>query len=169
AIALIEQDQQKEAIGILNDLLKQNGLRTTFLATKAAAMAKSGEVEAAITLLEQALTVSPYNFSLRLLTGKLQTQAGKIKESEANLLAGSKLKPEEPSVWYELAEVHGLARNIVALHQARAEYYFLMGRYKDAISQLELAQTKNQGAYPASTVIEQRLQEFNEQRKANRF
>ena len=43
-----------------------------------------------------------------------------------------------------------VSENIVALHQAQAEYYFLMGRYKDAISQLELAQTKNQGAYPAS-------------------
>ncbi len=169
ALALMGKNQQKEAIQHLNELLQRDPLRTTFVVTKAEAMAQSGELDNATQLLENAIRYAKFSFPLRFFAGKLQVQAGKITEAEQNFIVASQLKPDEPAVWYELAEVHGLARNIVALHQARAEYFSLMGRYKEAIAQLELAQKKNQGAYPTSTVIDQRLQEIHQHRAKNRF
>ena len=47
--------------------------------------------------------------------------------------------PQDPMIWYRLAEVRGLAGNISGLHQARAEYFILIGVFDKAREQLRLA------------------------------
>ena len=45
----------------------------------------------------------------------------------------------DPQVWYWLAEVQGLSKNIVGLHQSRSEYFYLKGSYDQAIEHLRYA------------------------------
>ena len=51
----------------------------------------------------------------------------------------SRRRPNDPYLWYLLAEVQGLAGNIVGLHQSRAEYFALNGAMKQAVAQLNSA------------------------------
>ena len=45
-------------------------------------------------------------------------------------------RKEDAQIWYWLAEVQGLARKIICLHQSRAEYFYLTGNYDRSIEHL---------------------------------
>jgi predicted Zn-dependent protease len=77
--------------------------------------------------------------------------------AEEVLVAQSKLNPGDPGLWYLLAEVQGLAGNIVGLHQARAEYFILNGNLDQAEKQLNYALQLTRGDYLTSAKINQRL------------
>ena len=40
-----------------------------------------------------------------------------------------KRRPHDPDVWYQVAEVRGLSGNTIGLHQARGEFFALIGDY----------------------------------------
>ena len=48
-------------------------------------------------------------------------------------------RPKDPQVWYWLAEVQGLDKNVIGLHLSRAEYFFLTGAYETSIKHLRMA------------------------------
>jgi predicted Zn-dependent protease len=60
-------------------------------------------------------------------------------------------------VWYQLAEVRGLAGNISGVHQARAEYFILVGAFDRARKQLSLAIKLVAADFKRSAIIRQRL------------
>ncbi|PIE43645.1 MAG: hypothetical protein CSA50_03270 [Gammaproteobacteria bacterium] len=169
ALSLIDSRQYADASKLIDTLLVDSPYRISLVIAKAKALAGMGKVKAGLQLLEEAQKIRGINYPLKFYSGKLYLQAGEIELAEKCFREASQANSKEPAIWYELAEAHGLAGNIVALHQARAEYYFLQGRYTSAISQLELASKKNAGAYPASSVIEQRLSEITAIHKRNRF
>ncbi|PID41759.1 MAG: hypothetical protein CSB48_13405 [Proteobacteria bacterium] len=160
ALALTDNGEYSDALKIIDKLLVESPYRVCLVIAKAQALAGAGNIKASLSLLEEAQTIRGDNYPLAFYSGKMYMQAGKINLAVKRFRDASNANPKEPAVWYELAEAYGLAGNIVALHQARAEYYFLQGRYKSAINQLELAAKKNAGEYPASSIIEQRLSEI---------
>ena len=72
-------------------------------------------------------------------------------------------RPKDPDIWYELAEVRGLAGNTVGLHQARAEYFALVGDYDPAIEQLDLAKRRTQGNFQLAARIDARQRELSQE------
>ena len=68
-----------------------------------------------------------------------QLQSNQAHKAEALLEEHTKIKPNDPSIWYLLAEIHGLAGDIVGVHQARAEYFVLNGALDQAAKQLRYA------------------------------
>ena len=60
-------------------------------------------------------------------------------------------------VWYQLAEVRGLAGNISGVHEARAEYFILVGAFDMARKQLALAIKLVAADFKRSAIIRQRL------------
>jgi beta-barrel assembly-enhancing protease len=67
------------------------------------------------------------------------TKQRKFAEAEAVLARQSQVNGDDVDVWYNLAEVSGLAGNIIGVHRARAEYFALHGAYQKAIQHLEYA------------------------------
>jgi beta-barrel assembly-enhancing protease len=63
-------------------------------------------------------------------------------------------------VWYQLAEVRGLAGNISGVHQARAEYFILVGAFGKARDQLSLAVKLVALDFKRSAIIRQRLKDI---------
>ncbi len=49
------------------------------------------------------------------------------------------------------AETRGLSGNIIGLHQARAEYFALVGDYRQAIQQLDFAKRKAGNNFPLAS------------------
>ena len=81
------------------------------------------------------------------------------------LRAQSKTYPDDPGVWYRLAEVQGLAGDIIGLHQSRAEYFILVGALDAAQSQLNYALKLVNNNFTLSATINERLREIVEIRE----
>ena len=64
-----------------------------------------------------------------------------------------------------VAETRGLSGNIIGLHQARAEYFALMGDYRQAIQQIAFAK-KLTNNFQLSSRLDARQRELMDQERA---
>jgi predicted Zn-dependent protease len=107
--------------------------------------------------LRRRLEVSPGNHPLTMAyaTALMRNQQPHIAEEV--LVAQSKRRPNDPGLWYLLAEVQGLSGDILGLHQSRAEYFILNGDLEEARKQLTYALKLTGNDFHASSRINQRL------------
>ena len=84
-------------------------------------------------------TLYPGNYPLNQARVDLLLKQNRAGEADKALEALLKSRPNDPDVWHSVAETRGLSGNIIGLHQARAEYFALVGDYRQALQQLDLA------------------------------
>jgi predicted Zn-dependent protease len=113
--------------------------------------------EQAVKKLKQRLQVTPGNHPLTMTYADALMKNQQPHIAEEVLIAQSKRRPNDPGLWYLLAEVQGLSGNIVGLHQSRAEYFILNGRLDEARKQLNYALKLAGRNFPVSAKINQRL------------
>ena len=70
---------------------------------------------------------------------KVLMNKGEYELGEEILRKLTLVRPDDPEVWYWLAEVQGLDKNLIGLHLSRAEYFFLTGNYDTSIKHLRMA------------------------------
>ena len=85
------------------------------------------------------LSTNPYNYPISMLYNRVLMNKGDYKLGEKILKDLTLKRPKDPQVWYWLAEVQGLDKNVIGLHLSRAEYFFLTGSYKTSIKHLRMA------------------------------
>ena len=74
-----------------------------------------------------------------MLYNRILMNKGDYEKGEEVLRILTLKRPNDPQTWYWLAEVQGLARKIIGLHQSRAEYFYLTGNYDRSIEHLRYA------------------------------
>ena len=111
------------------------------------------------------LQLSPGNHPLTMAYARALMQNQEPHISEEVLVAQSKLRPNDPGLWYLLAEVQGLSGNIVGLHQSRAEYFILNGALDEAEKQLSYALKLTGQDYPTRARITQRIKDLARMRE----
>ena len=74
-------------------------------------------------------------------------------------------RPKDPDIWYLVAEVRGLSGNTIGLHQARAEYFALVGDYDQAIEQLDFAKRRATGNFQLASRIDARQKILMEEQR----
>ena len=74
-------------------------------------------------------------------------------------------RPYDPDIWYQVAETRGLSKNITGLHQARAEYFALVGDFDQAIQQLDLAKRRASNNFQLASRIDARQRELMEEKR----
>ncbi len=126
-------------------------------------MARS-QPDKAVEKLASRLKLSPDNHPLTMTYAKALMQDGKPHIAEEVLVTQSKLVPNDPGLWYLLAEVQGLSGNILGLHQSRAEYFILNGNLDQAEKQLTYALQLSRQDYLTSAKINQRLADIAKMR-----
>tara|TARA_B100000886_G_C20218406_1_gene405409 strand:- start:360 stop:665 length:306 start_codon:yes stop_codon:yes gene_type:complete len=72
----------------------------------------------------------------------------------------SRERPYDPNLWYQLAEVSGLAGDISGVHLARAEYFILVGAFERAKHQLSSAAKLLKEDFKQNAIIQQRLKDL---------
>jgi len=157
AVALLANDQAKEAETILRDLLAQFPGRITLTVTLAETLIAQDRITEARELLAKALARNPGNYPITYTLAKAEIRAGDGQAAADHLKQLTRNYPELDHLWLRLAEAEGLARNIVGVHQARAEYEVLMGDLKAAQRQLRQAQEKLPAGSPTRQAITERL------------
>jgi len=157
-LALTEAREIEEAHKEFKKLEKIMPQNMALTIAQADIEAASGQLENALARLKAALKTHPHNHPLNVRLAELLMKAGQYKACESVLKAHVKRKPSNSYVWYLLAEVHGLAGNILDVHKARAEYFILLGIYNKAEIQLKNAlkmiETED---FQARAKLEQRL------------
>jgi predicted Zn-dependent protease len=160
ALAYIKLGEHAKAGKILDDLIEANPFLLTFRHTDIELDIARRDYAAALDKLNQLLARNPNNYPLTRLKSEALWQAHRYEDAGEVLTALSRIRPEDPMVWYQLAEVRGLAGNISGVHQARAEYFILVGAFGKARDQLSLAVKLVALDFKRSAIIRQRLKDI---------
>ena len=121
--------------------------------------------EKAADKLEDQLKLSPGNHPLTMTYARALMKNQQSHVAEEVLLDQSLVRPNDPALWYLLAEVQGLSGNIIGLHQSRAEYFILNGNLSQAETQLRYALKLTGKDYLTTARINQRLQDIADMRQ----
>ena len=159
-IANLKNQRLSEAKKQMRDLLKKSPNNIIYLVTDAEIDIAAKRYSQAIQSLKSALQSNPGNYPLMMTYAHALEKAKNYMESEHTLKKISKSRPLDPFVWYQLAEVRGLNNNILGVHEARSEFFFVRGQYERALRQLDHA-LKVAPNHPSKARIERRITEIN--------
>ncbi|MGJ8690115.1 MAG: M48 family metalloprotease [Gammaproteobacteria bacterium] len=139
ALAYMKNKDFNKAHEALAPLLASEPNRIAYVVTEAEIFTASNESGQAQDFLQRHLTINPNNHALTmtyadaLIAGRQYDEAAKVLEKHAVT------RPEDHDLWYEIAETQGLVGNVSKVHQARAEYFVLVGDFRSASEQLSYA------------------------------
>jgi len=165
AVAYQENRQYDQAREILEQLLADNPGRITFQATLADILMDEQQYGAAREILSQALNRNPGNYPLTYALALLETRDGNGAKAADLWRDLTRRHPNQEQLWLRLAEAQGIARNIVGVHRARAEYYELMGDLESAQRQLRQAQQILPAGSAERQVVNERLDDITRLRQ----
>ncbi|GBO89313.1 M48 family metalloprotease [Marinobacter salsuginis] len=160
SVAYLENRQYDKAVDILEDLLSRNPGRITFQVTLAEVRLAQNRMDDARALLKDALARNPGNYPITHTLARTEIADGNGAAAAEYLKQLTRQFPGQEHLWLKLAEAEGMARNIVGVHRARAEYDVLMGDLESAQRQLRQAQEKLPAGAPQRQVVTERLAEI---------
>ncbi|SDS71095.1 Putative Zn-dependent protease, contains TPR repeats [Halopseudomonas xinjiangensis] len=165
ALALTRGGQLDEAGEALQPLLAERSKNIAINLAQVELDVARGRYASALERIEELLRVNPENYPLLEAKADTLLRARRYEESQAVYDALARQRPEDADVWYMVAEVRGLAGDILGVHTARAEYFMLAGDLDQAAQQLELAAKRAEGNFVKSSRIAARQEELARKRK----
>jgi predicted Zn-dependent protease len=139
ALAHSKNNDHEDALQFMRNALskdKDNLLIQIGILEVHIAAANYFEAEAlAVSLLQ----LNPNNYPISMLYNRILMNKGDYEKGEEVLRILTLKRPNDPQIWYWLAEVQGLDKNIIGLHLSRAEYFYLTGSYETSLKHLRMA------------------------------
>ncbi|MEP3563442.1 MAG: M48 family metalloprotease [Marinobacter sp.] len=160
AVAYKEDNQLDKAEKILLELLSTHSGRITFQVSLAEVYTEQKRYDDARQILQTALSRNPRNYPITWALAGLEIADGNGSAAASYLKELTRQRPSGDQIWLRLAEAEGMARNIVGVHRARAEYDALRGDYRSAQRQLRQAQEKLPAGSAERQVVSERLSEI---------
>ncbi len=160
ALALTQSGQLDRASWQIRSLRKEFPDKIAFIIAEASMLERGNRFEEADRLLTNALAITPNNYPLTMARADLLLKMGNPQLAETLLIPLSTKRPTDVSVWYLLAETYGLANNIIGVHEARAEYFVLVGNLDQAIAQLGYAMPLVEDNFTRKARIRTRIEEI---------
>ena len=111
-------------------------------------------------MLSNQLAITPGNNPYTMELAQVFQEANRYNEADILLSRQSQERPDDPNLWYQLAEVRGLAGNILGVHLARAEYFILVGQFERAKQQLRYGYERTGNNHIEQSRIRQRLKDI---------
>ncbi|MCK7544165.1 M48 family metalloprotease [Marinobacter bryozoorum] len=161
AVALLANGTYPRARTLLERLLDDSPNRITYQVTLAEVLQAQGDLSEARALMETALRRNPGNYPITDRLAHIENEAGNGSQAADYLRTLTRDHPQREDLWLRLAEAEGMARNIVGVHRARAEYDILVGDLESAQRQLRQAQERVPATAPLHQVISERLTEVS--------
>ncbi|MFG0720998.1 M48 family metalloprotease [Pseudomonas sp. GLN_6] len=165
AIAQIKSGQHKDARETLQPLLAGAPNDVSYnLAQVELDMAANrlGDAQSRITRL---LSLYPSNYPVNQAHIDLLMKQSRTQEAERALDNLLKTRGKDPDIWYQVAEVRGLIGNTIGLHQARGEFFALVGDYNQALEQLDFAKRRASNNFQLASRIDARQRELMEEKR----
>lgn len=160
AIAQIKSGQQKQARETLQPLLDGAPNDVSYNLAQIELDMASSRLDEAQKRITRLLGLYPSNYPVNQARIDLLMKQGRTQEAERALDDMLKQRGKDPDVWYQVAEVRGLSGNTIGLHQARAEFFALVGDYPQAIEQLDFAKRRAVNNFQLASRIDARQREL---------
>ncbi|MCW8885540.1 MAG: hypothetical protein OQK12_09845, partial [Motiliproteus sp.] len=125
--------------------------------------------EKAEKLLTQQLALYPDNHPITVTYIQSLRLQNKNQKAVEELKQHLRLYPNDTHLWYELAEAYGLVDNILGVHQARAQYFLLVGATRKAEEQIQIALRLPKITEREKLLLEQLLKETKQIRESLKF
>jgi predicted Zn-dependent protease len=169
ALALSRAEQHDEALQLVKALYEYNPQSVLYIGAYAELLINAARTEQANNVLGQALAFYPESYPLSMLKAQALIKDQRHAKAERLYKQISRQRPHDPLVWFELAETSGLAGNIVDVHLARAEFFYLNGAPHRAIQHLEYAKNLVAGGNrQLHAKLTQRIQNLRTEIRATR-
>ncbi|HEY9035048.1 MAG TPA: M48 family metalloprotease [Pseudomonadales bacterium] len=160
ALALLKAGRADQAEPLITALLQQQPRQTAYQLAQIDLLEQQQKTDTAISLAEQQLALSPYNYAISMqLAGLYQRSNRPADAAQVLRQLAERNWPDTPDIWYLLAEVEGLAGHIAGVHTARAEYFLRVGAFDEAIRHLNLARPLLASDPQAASRLDLRLQQ----------
>ena len=169
ALAYMDAQQFDKARETIKVLLDKEPDRQTYQIMATDIEVAAGNFDAALQQLERLLEQKPDSHPLIMRYAEALMKAGDYERSASTLERYSRTRNKDDYVWYLLAEVYGLAGNILGVHEARAEYFILNGVYDRAQIQLRNALKLAEGNFPRTALLQERIKYVERQRQEQNF
>lgn len=158
--------QPDEARETLAPLLKQVPGKIAYSLLDIEIDMESGKTKQAEQRLRDLNALIPDNYAISMLLAQTLVSNREYRDAQQVLMALVKTRPSQADVWYLTAETHGLAGDILQLHQARAEFFLLRGDFRQTRQHLLQALNLGRNNYQTVARVKQRLREVNEMQQA---
>ncbi|MCG8415675.1 MAG: M48 family metalloprotease [Pseudomonadales bacterium] len=168
AVAYWENEQFAEAERTLAPLLEKYPNQISLVVTQAEIYTRQNEPRRAMDYLERHLEINPNNHPLTMAYVDALLEARSYNEAAEMMSAHTRYRENDHHLWYQLAETWGQAGNISQVHQARAEYFMLVGDFGNAREQLRFALRieSDNGASPAEEArLQQKIREVEQRQR----
>ncbi len=165
AIAQIKGGQHQQARETLQPLLTKAPNDVVYNLAQIELDMASNRLGEAQSRIERLQTLYPSNYPLKQARIDLLMKQGRTQDAERDLDLLLKDRSKDPDVWYQVAEVRGLSGNTIGLHQARAEFFALVGDYTQAIEQLDFAKRRAVNNFQLASRIDARQRELMEDKR----
>jgi len=169
AVALFEDEQFAEATDALTPLLQAYPNRISLVVTQAEILTAQNEPGQALAFLERHLEINPNNHPLTMAYVDALLENRNYQRAAEMMEQHTRNRPEDHHLWYQLAETWGQAGNISKVHQARAEYYRLLGDLGRAREQLQFAlrvNSENEGSPAEEARLRQKIRDIESAQRA---
>ncbi|WP_372875350.1 M48 family metalloprotease [Pseudomonas sp.] len=165
ALAQIKRGQHQQARESLQPLLQAAPDDITYNLAQVELDIASGRLAEAQSHVERLMHNYPNNYPLNQARIDLLMKQGRPQDAERALDELLKRRSKDPDIWYQVAEVRGLNGNTIGLHQARAEFFALVGDYDQAIEQLDFAKRRSTNNFQLASRIDARQRELLEDQR----
>jgi len=123
----------------------------------------AGRREAGLRYYAAAYKHDPSYYPLAVNYARALLQGNLAREAEPIIRTSIKQHPDDPVLYELLSQAAGIAGKVVEAHQARAEYYYLIGDPGAAIEQLRLASRHAGNNFYLQSSVEARIQAIKEE------
>lgn len=165
-LALIRSSKLEEAQQNLDILLKKAPNSIIYNLAGVDINLSRNQFSQAHQRVDDLLQRNPNNFPLHHAKYEILLKQNNIAQAEKTINQILKQRPNDPDIWFEVAEVRGLANDIIGLHEARAEYFSRVGDYTQAIEQLGYAKRRANNNFTRAARIDAREQALIKEEQA---
>ncbi|HSC76906.1 MAG TPA: M48 family metalloprotease [Pseudomonadales bacterium] len=139
AIAQIAQRQFDDAEKTLKPLIDKSPNKLPYELAQADILNGQGKYPQALALIQRVQGDNPHNYPATLVAANILENMKDYDKAVKQLNSLLPKYSDRPNVWYDLAELRGLAGDTGGVHIARAEYFILTGVFDQARQQLTYA------------------------------
>ena len=165
ALAQLESGDTSKAAKTLEPLLASTPDNVYYRILDNRIRFAQGQQKEALANIKDMLRFTPDNLPLTMTYADMLFQDKQYTAATRILKMFSRTRPDDPEVWYQLAEAAGKAGDIEEVHKARAEFFFLTGNFDDAIKHLEYAAELPSTPFSTKTALKERVIEIQEYKK----
>ena len=139
ALQALAKGDAATSLGILATMAKEAPDWLLLQYLLAEALAEQERWSEVAKVLDDLLLYAPNYYPAQQLQADVFSRQQQWNKARLVLQQLSQDRPKDPAVWFQLAEAAGKVDKQIQLHRARAEYFQLNGRFKQAFTQLDLA------------------------------